>query len=216
MPLVAIIVQLIVNIATAVLVPTLFIGKQTAIPILGYTLQILPYAYLGILAYVLANAWSAQRRPGGEAYYHLDLWPSILSWLGIFGTAFMVFALDVNKDFVATLPGSTQMLVACVVAAGYDLLINQRRNTAEMIARITNQPSRGLVPSGGAFDHYDTPLAAVAAGLVPTRQYLDLIIRPFMEQADGSLRRWSPQPLIEHEPQAEPPGGGREERPQSH
>lgn len=214
MPIVLVLLSVVVNAATSVFVPMIFIFKQPTLVFgPGYELPLVAYGFYGLMAYVMINFLSAQRRPGGEVYYHLDLWPSLIAALVILGTATAIYGFDVNKDYAATLPNAQQFLGALVVNALIEIFFNQRANAYEMFARIAKKQTLGpSAPSG--LTRLDSPerlaAAGLAAGLIPQTAHMRLIIEPYLKTRDG-LVPWTPQ-IIEHDP-GEPPGGGREEIP---
>lgn len=219
LPILAVYGQFLANFATAVLVVTLFIYRQTTVSLFGIDWPIFEYGFFGVLGYFAFNAWSAQRRPGGEAYYHLDLWPSLIAAGTIFWVATAVFWFGKNKDFVDGIAGARQLLQALVFVAAYDLAVNQWENAWEMIARIAKLKARQTQTAApGAFARYDDADPTFDHPLSPGDINARLILTPFLRRGDGSLARWEsqPAPAIEHAPTPNAAGGGTEPPPAQH
>lgn len=213
MPYLIAIAQLVINLATAALVPALFLKSQLTISLFGIDLPIYKYAVFGMLAYALANAWSAKVRPGGEAFYQLDLWPSLAAFLFIGGTAIAVWGFGTNRAFVDGLDLGNQLLIALTAVALYDVLVNQRRNAYEMIARMMKLDRRPDAPAPSSFTRYDSPDAVRAAAQSDDPRHLgnlhaDLLIdRVSIKRGDRYVPLEDEPRVIEHTP-AEPSGMG--------
>ncbi len=129
-----------VNFATAVLVPAMFVGGMTEIPLPIFTVNLMNSGYFGLAMYMGLNTLSGRYRPHGVFYrYFLDFLSSAVAALSIVGTFVAIHLGLVQGLNLSSVPGAWQFLVALACAAVFDVLFNQTPNAKEVVARLKGE-----------------------------------------------------------------------------
>lgn len=145
-PILFVLGSMLANLLTAILVPLLFIYQVEFVTVGTYRLSLVDYGFYGLLVYVALNFLSAQRRPGENVYFYMDLVPSLVAAGSIITVGFLVFSTGASDAFIAGIQGAKQQLGALLAFALIDIFINQWPNVKEAGHRLRHGQSLSGVP----------------------------------------------------------------------
>ena len=135
---IAVFVSMIVNLATAAIIPATYFFGQARIEVSGYVVNVaevaLQFSYYGLASYIGLNVASAFLRPPTKTSFMMDFVPSWTAALSIWSTWFGT-KFGFGADSVAIL-GAASLLNTLAIFAIFDTLFLQRPNNREMRARI--------------------------------------------------------------------------------